>query len=76
MRWLVVTIALLAVAVALNLGLFAYAMYALLGVIVLSRILADRWSDALAATRATNRDHVRIGDSVAVVGPVHCPVPN
>jgi uncharacterized protein (DUF58 family) len=67
MRWLVVSIALLLVAVALNLGLLAYAMYALLGVIVVSRSLADRWSADLTATRSINRDHVNIGDSVAVV---------
>ena len=67
MRWLVVTLALLAVALVLQLGLLAYALYALLGVIVLSRMLADRWSAELAATRTINRDHVKIGDSVAVV---------
>jgi len=67
MRWLVVTVAFLLVAVALNLGLLAYAMYALLGVIVVSRTLADRWSAELRATRSINRDHVNIGDSVAVV---------
>lgn len=67
MRWLVVTLALLAVALVLNLGLLAYALYALLGVIVLSRMLADRWSAELTATRTTNRDQAKIGDSVAVV---------
>ena len=67
MRWLVVTIAFLLVALVLNLGLLAYAMYALLGIIVLSRTLADRWSAHLTATRSTNRDHVKIGDSVVVV---------
>ncbi|MGD9633036.1 MAG: DUF58 domain-containing protein [Pirellulales bacterium] len=67
MRWIVVSIALLVVAVALGLGLFAYAIYALLGVIFLSRVLADRWSGELTATRSINRDHVKIGDTVAVV---------
>jgi uncharacterized protein (DUF58 family) len=67
MRWLVVSIAFLLVALALNLGLLAYAMYALLGLIVLSRSLADRWSAELTATRSINRDHVKIGDSIAVV---------
>jgi len=57
----------LLLAVALNLGLLAYAMYALIGAILLSRFLADRWSANLYATRETNRDRVRIGDSVAVV---------
>jgi uncharacterized protein (DUF58 family) len=67
MRWLVVSIAFLLVALALNLGLLAYAMYALLGLIVASRSLADRWSAELTATRSINRDHVKIGDSIAVV---------
>ncbi len=67
MQWLVVAILVTALAVALDLGLLAYAMYALAGVIVLSRWLADRWSAELSATRSTNRDHVKIGDSVAVV---------
>jgi uncharacterized protein (DUF58 family) len=67
MRWLVITIVFIAVAIALDLGLLAYAMYALFGVIVASRTLADRWSADLAATRSINRDHLKIGDSVAVV---------
>jgi uncharacterized protein (DUF58 family) len=67
MRWLVVSIAFLLVALALNLGLLAYAMYALLGLIVASRSLANRWSAELTATRSINRDHVKIGDSIAVV---------
>ena len=44
MRWLVGAAMLLVVAIALNLGLLAFAMYALIGVIVLSRKLADVWS--------------------------------
>ena len=36
-------LALLAVALALRLGLMAYAMYALLGVMILSRFLARSW---------------------------------
>jgi uncharacterized protein (DUF58 family) len=67
MRWLVITLVLLAVALVLNLGLFAYALYALLGVMLLSRVLADRWSAELSATRAVNRERVKIGESVAVV---------
>ena len=47
------------VAVVLNLGLLAYAMYALLGVIVLSRMLADRWS---AQSRGDARDQSRAGE--------------
>jgi len=67
MRWLVGAIFLLLVAILLDFGLLAYAMYALLGVMVLSRWLADRWSADLSASRETNRDRVEIGDRVAVV---------
>jgi uncharacterized protein (DUF58 family) len=67
MRWFLGAIAVLLVAIALDLGLLAYAMYALLGVIVTSRFLADNWSAHLAATRELNRDEVQLGETVAVV---------
>lgn len=67
MRWILGAIALLILAIAFNLGLFAYAMYALLGVILASRILVDGWAISLRARREMNRDRIRIGDSVAVV---------
>ncbi len=67
MRWLVGALLILFLAVLLDFGLLAYAMYALLGVIVLSRWLADSWSGQLTATRETNRNRVEIGDTVAVV---------
>lgn len=67
MRWIIIAVALLVAAVVLNLGLFAYAMYALLGVIVLSRVLVSGWSNNLSATREISRRRVKIGDSVAVV---------
>lgn len=67
MRWLVGAAMLLVVAIALDLGLLAYAMYALIGVIVLSRKLADVWSRELTATREMSREQVKIGESVAVV---------
>ncbi len=67
MRWLIGAILMLLFALALDFGLLAYAMYALLGVIVLSRWFADSWSANLMATRETNRDRVEVGESVAVV---------
>jgi len=67
MRWLVGAILLLLIAILLDFGLLAYAMYALMGVILLSRWLADSWSTQLTANRETNRDQVEIGDTVAVV---------
>ena len=67
MRWLIGAVALLVVAVVFNLGLFAYAMYALLGVIVVSRVLVNGWSGNLAATREMSRERLKIGDTTAVV---------
>jgi uncharacterized protein (DUF58 family) len=67
MRWLIGAVALLAVAIALGLGLFAYAMYALLGVIVASRVLVNRWSSNVVAMREMSRDRIKIGDKTAVV---------
>jgi uncharacterized protein (DUF58 family) len=67
MRWLIGAAVLLAIAMTLGMGLLAYAMYALIGVIVVSRKLADTWSGNLSATREVSRERVKIGDSVAVV---------
>ena len=67
MRTLVVAALVLVMAVVLDLGLLAYAMYALAGVIVGSRVLADGWSAHLSATREISREQVKIGDVAAVV---------
>ena len=67
MRWLIGAVVLLAIAMALGLGLFAYAIYALLGVIVVSRLLVNGWSQNLAATREMSRGRMKIGDATAVV---------
>jgi uncharacterized protein (DUF58 family) len=67
MRWLILAVALLVVALVLKLGLFAYAMYALVGVILASRLLVNGWSGNLAAMREMSRERMRIGDTTAVV---------
>ncbi|WP_428305176.1 DUF58 domain-containing protein [Lacipirellula sp.] len=67
MRWLVGAAMLLVVAALLGLGLLAYAMYALIGVIALSRVLANLWSRELSATREMSRDQVKIGETIAIV---------
>ncbi len=67
MRWLIGAVALLVVAITLQLGLFAYAMYVLLGVIVASRVLVNSWSGNLTAVREMSRDRIKIGDATAIV---------
>ncbi len=67
MRWILGAIVLLLLAIALDFGLLAFAMYALLGAMLASRLLADRWSAQIHAGRELNCDQVQIGDTVAVV---------
>jgi uncharacterized protein (DUF58 family) len=67
MKWYLGAISLLLVALVFGLGLMAYAMYALLGVMLVSRFLARSWAANLGAERECNRFSANIGDTVAVV---------
>jgi uncharacterized repeat protein (TIGR01451 family) len=67
MRWLAAVVLLLIAALAYGLGLMAYAMYALLGIMLVSRWLARYWIGNLSALRECNRYSVNVGDTVAVV---------
>ncbi len=67
MKWFLGASLFLALALVFNLGLLAYAMYALLGVMLVSRFLARSWSEHLTASRECNRLSANVGDSVAVV---------
>jgi uncharacterized repeat protein (TIGR01451 family) len=66
MRWYVGAILILGVSLVLGLSLLAYAMYALLAVMLLNRFLAKTWIEQLSATRTTNRKTAEVGDVVAV----------
>lgn len=67
MKWFAAVVLILLVALALGLGLLAYAMYALLGVMLVSRWLARHWTQSLSALRECNRYSANVGDTVAVV---------
>jgi uncharacterized protein (DUF58 family) len=67
MRWYLGAVFVLIVALVFQLGLLAYAMYVLLGIMVVSRFVARHWIDNLAATRECNCDSAEIGDKAAVV---------
>ncbi len=67
MRWYLGAALLLAIALGFGLGWLAYAMYALVGVMVVSRWLAQSWANHLHAERECNRIVVQVGDTVAVV---------
>jgi uncharacterized repeat protein (TIGR01451 family) len=67
MKWLVPVVLLLLATLAFGLSLPAYAMYALLGIMLVSRWLARQWIANLSATRECNRYTADVGDTVAVV---------
>lgn len=66
MKWYLGAFLLLLAALALDSGLLAYAMYVLLGILLLSRFLARRWIDNLEATRDCRVHTAEIGDRVTV----------
>jgi uncharacterized protein (DUF58 family) len=66
-NWLISAILLLLLALIFDFGLLAYAMYTLLGVLLVSRFLTRRWAESLAATRECNRLTANVGEMVAVV---------
>jgi uncharacterized protein (DUF58 family) len=61
MRWILGTIALLALALALQLNLLVYAMYVLLGVLLLSRFFTHAWIGAIDARRFGGDEVLEIG---------------
>jgi uncharacterized protein (DUF58 family) len=67
MKWLLGAIVLLAVGIWFQLGLLVYAMYVLLGVLLVSRYLAREWIESVAAERECSRLSAQIGEKVAVI---------
>ncbi len=67
MKWFLGAALLLVVALVFRVGLVAYAMYTLLGVMLVSRFLARTWSEHLTARRECNRLSANVGETVAVV---------
>ena len=65
-HWIIIAGLLLLLSLVLDLALLAYAMYALLAVLLLSRFLTRRWADDLTAVRESNRLKADVGDTVAV----------
>ena len=67
MRWFIILILVFLAALALQAGLLAFAMYVLLGVLLLSRFLARQWIGSLSAKRAKSLlEPVEIGSEVEI----------
>ena len=67
MKWFVIAVALLAAGLILQLELLVFAMYALLGVLLVSRLMTREWTAKVAATRTCSTTTARIGDPAAIV---------
>lgn len=64
MKWILGTLALLLVGLLLKLSLLVYAMYVLLGVLLLSRFFTRSWTENIEANRFCSREILEIGESV------------
>jgi len=65
-KWLLATLGILVVALIIDSGLLAYAMYVLLGIMLLSRLLARDWLGKITATRQVTAGEAEVGDEVGV----------
>lgn len=66
MRWYIGAGLLLLAALFLQSGLLAYSMYVLLGVMVLSRVLARTWIGHLSAKRRCKKTTAEVGDEITI----------
>jgi len=67
MIWFLIALFLIGLALALQAGLVAFAGYVLLGVYLLSRYLARRWAEDLAAERQCDSNPRDVGETLEVV---------
>jgi uncharacterized protein (DUF58 family) len=67
MRWFLIALFLIGLALALQAGLIAFAGYVLLGIYLISRWLARRWAEDLSAERTCTAEPHDIGETLEVV---------
>ena len=67
MKWIIAAILMLFVALALNLTLLVYAMYAIIGILVISKWVTSRWTESIQAERICEIREAKIGDNVPVL---------
>ncbi len=71
MKWFLGALVLLLLALILQSGLLAYAMYVLLAVLLIGRVLARNWLTNVTATRECDTVTAEIDDEVAVEVAIH-----
>ena len=66
MKWIFGTLALLVLGLVFRLNLLVYAMYALLGILLLSRFFTRHWTEKIAVRRRCSGEVFEIGESCEV----------
>ena len=66
MKWILGTLALLTLGLVFKLGLLVYAMYVLLGILLLSRFFTRTWTEKIVATRHCTPGIFEIGEVAEV----------
>ena len=67
MKWFVIAVVLLAAGLVLHLELLVFAMYVLLGMLLVSRLMTREWTAKVAATRTCSTTSARISDKATIV---------
>lgn len=66
MKWIIAAIALFCLALAFNLGLLVFAIYALLAVVIVARMVTRRWARNITGIKKISRTRASIGETVDV----------
>src|SRR5882724_8327293 len=67
MKWILGTLALLILGLDLKLSFLVYAMYVLLGILLLSRFFTRAWTEKLEVGRHASGEIFEIGESIDIV---------
>lgn len=67
MNWFIAAVLILLVALLFNLSMLSYAMYALLAVMLISRLLTRLWAASISSERENSALTANIGDTVTIL---------
>ncbi len=66
MKWMAAALALLVIAIAFDLGLLAYAIYALAAILLVASSFTTQWAQNVSIVRTISRRNANVGDTVDV----------
>lgn len=66
MKWVVAAILMLFVAMALNLTLLVYAVYAIIAILIASHWMTRNWTESVTASRVCDREFAKIGERATI----------